>query len=255
MKRLVAIVGTATVLVWLSAGSVGAIFFGGPDGNDHPNVGALLAPEAFSDGTWAECSGTLISPTVFLTAAHCDMGEERVAVTFDSAYVYPTGQTYWGTWYADPAYTPAQNDTHDLAVVVLDDPVNVTPAQLPEAGSLANLARGTQFTSVGYGAQFVTYGRGGQLFHFTDIRYQAVGSLNTTNMTFLRVSMNPALGNGGTCNGDSGGPNFLGAGTDETNILAATTITGDFACRATNVIYRLDTDSARDFLGEFVSLP
>ena len=56
-------------------------------------------------------------------------------------------------------------------------------------------------------------------------------------------------------NGDSGGPNFLGAGDDETKIVAAITVTGDFMCRATNVVYRLDTDSARTFLGQYVPLP
>jgi hypothetical protein len=255
MKRIALILGVSCALAVASAGPVSAIFFGGPDGNDHPNVGALLAPEAFSDGTWTECSGTLIAPTVFLTAAHCDMGLERVAVTFDSVYVAP-GTTYWGTWTPDPAYRPAQSDPHDLAVVVFDEPVSgITPAELPAEGSLSGLDRGTLLTAVGYGAQFVTHGKGGQLFHYTDIRYQAVGALTTSSRTWLRLSQNPALGNGGTCGGDSGGPNFLGAGADETPILAATTITGDLACRSTNVVYRLDTASARDFLGGFVSLP
>ena len=65
----------------------GAITNGAADGSGHPEVGALLAPVAYSDGTWATCSGTLISPTVFLTAAHCDQGVSRVAVTFASSYV------------------------------------------------------------------------------------------------------------------------------------------------------------------------
>jgi hypothetical protein len=55
------------------------------------------------------------------------------------------------------------------------------------------------------------------------------------------ISMNPALGDGGTCYGDSVGPNFLGGGSTETKIVAGTTITGDFMCRATKVDYRLDT--------------
>ena len=63
--------------------------------------------------------------------------------------------------------------------------------------------------------------------------------------------MNPSTGDGGTCYGDSGGPNFLGTSTT----LAAITITGDYVCRATNVTYRLDTASARDFLDEYVALP
>jgi hypothetical protein len=79
----------------------------------------------------------------------------------------------------------------------------------------------------------------------------ATGSLNAVNPAWLRISMNPTLGDGGTCYGDSGGPNFLG----DTDILAATTITGDFMCRATNVVYRLDTPAARTFLARFVTLP
>ena len=68
---------------------------------------------------------------------------------------------------------------------------------------------------------------------------------------WLRASMNASTGDGGTCYGDSGGPNFLGS----SDVIAATTITGDAVCRSTNVIYRLDTTSARSFLGQFVTLP
>jgi len=53
-----------------SEAAAGAITYGSPDGGAHPEVGALLAPVAYSDETWEACSGTLISPTVFLTAAH-----------------------------------------------------------------------------------------------------------------------------------------------------------------------------------------
>jgi len=77
----------------LFAVGASAITNGAPDGNGHPQVGALLAQQAYPDGTWAACSGTLIAPNVFLTAAHCDEGVSRVAVTFDSSYVYPTGTT------------------------------------------------------------------------------------------------------------------------------------------------------------------
>jgi Trypsin len=249
MTRLTAVVAVAAVLTFASAAL--AITYGEPDGNRHPNVGALLAPEPYSDGTWVTCSGTLISPTIFLTAAHCDQGVSRVAVTFDSSYDAATGTTYWGTWRADPAYTHSQNDPHDLAVVVLDRAVKgITPAKLPAAGSLGGLPVGTKFTSVGYGAQSVTIEKG-PTFHYADVRFVAVGSLSAVNPAWLRISMNPATGDGGTCYGDSGGPNFLG----NTNVLAATTITGDFMCRATNVVYRLDTDSARSFLRQFVTLP
>jgi hypothetical protein len=233
-----------------------AITYGVPDGNGHPEVGALLAQQAFSDGTWEECSGTLISSTVFLTAAHCDEGVSRVAVTFDSSYDAATGTTYWGTWHADPNYNQTQSDPQDMAVVVFDKPVKgIAPARLPGAGSLDGLTGTQQFTSVGYGAQAVTNGPGGQTFHYADVRYVSTGTLNSLTPTWLRISQNPATGNGGTCYGDSGGPNFLGAGASETNIVAGTTITGDTPCRSTNVDYRLDTPNARAFLGQYVRLP
>ena len=65
----------------------------------------MLAQQVHSDGTWTRCTGTLISSTVFLTAAHCEIpGATQVKVTFDSAFTFP-GTTFTGTWHADPAFT------------------------------------------------------------------------------------------------------------------------------------------------------
>ncbi len=248
-RNLILSIALATLL--LVAAPAHAITNGQADGERHPNVGALVSPTQYSDGTWLYCTGTLISPTVFLTAAHCDDGTSRVRVTFDSAY-QAGDTTYSGTWYADPAYGHDQSDSHDIAVVVFDKPVkNITPAKLPAAGSLSNLSSSQQFTSVGYGAYEVTNTPGGHRYLYNDVRMVATGTLNAINPTWLRISMNPATDNGGTCYGDSGGPNFLGT----TDIVAATTITGDAICRSTNVTYRLDTPSARAFLAPFVALP
>lgn len=250
MYRKLIVIGLFAALL-LVAVPAQAITNGEPDGTQHPNVGGLVSATQYPDGTWIYCSGTLISPTVFLTAAHCDEGTEQVTVTFDPAYE-AGDQTYTGTWYADPLFSKKQNDPHDLAVVVFDEPVaGITPARLPEAGSLANLDKAQQFTSVGYGAYEVTNQPGGHRFLYDDVRMVAVGTLNAINPAWLRISMNPATGNGGTCYGDSGGPNFFGT----SDVLAATTITGDSVCRATNVAYRLDTESARAFLGQYVTLP
>jgi hypothetical protein len=191
-----------------------------------------------------------------MTAAHCDEGVSRVEVTFESTFDRATGKTYWGTWHADPEFSQRASNPHDIAVVVLDHAVQgITPARLPAAGSLANLSKDQQFTPVGYGAQSVTNGPGGKTFHYADVRFVAVGTLNSITPSWLRISQNPSTGNGGTCYGDSGGPNFLGAGSSETNIVAGVTITGDTPCRSTNVDYRVDTASARGFLGQYVTLP
>ncbi len=247
------ILGTVILLAALLsvATPAQAITYGELDGNQHPNVGGLVSAHQYSDGTWLYCSGTLISPTVFLTAAHCDEGTALVTVTFDTDYK-AGDQTYTGTWYSDPLYTWKENDPHDLAVVVFDKPIKgITPASLPGEDSLSELSGSQQFTSVGYGAYEVTNGPGGHRYLYNDVRMVATGTLNSINPAWLRISMNPATGNGGTCYGDSGGPNFLGT----TDIVAATTITGDAVCRSTNVTYRLDTPSARSFLSQFVALP
>jgi len=258
LKRHIFAAAAAIFATLAFVGAALAITNGGPDGNGHPEVGALLAQQAFSDGTWEECTGTLIAPRVFLTAAHCDLGVNRVEVTFASTFDRATSTTYWGTWHADPAFNQSQSDPHDIAVVMLDKAVRgITPAQLPAANSLAGVTGDQQFTSVGYGAQAVTNGPGGKTFHYSDVRFVAVGTLNSLpgNDSWLRISQNASTGNGGTCYGDSGGPNFLGAGAGETRIVAATTITGDTPCRSTNVDYRLDTASARAFLSQYVTLP
>ena len=250
MRRVV-LTAVLALAALLPAAPAAAIINGAADGGGHPNVGGLVSPTQYSDGTWLYCSGTLISPTVFLTAAHCGEDGERVGVTFDPAYE-AGDKVYYGTFQADPLYPGPSSDSHDIAVVVLDRAVkNVQSARLPTAGSLSGLSSTQQFTSVGYGAYEVTNEPGGHRYLYDDVRMVATGTLNATNKTWLRISMNPSTGNGGTCYGDSGGPNFLGT----TDIVAATTITGDMVCRSTNVDYRLDTESARAFLGQYVTLP
>jgi hypothetical protein len=249
MRRLLLALTVLATLI--AAAPAAAITDGSPDGNGHPNVGGLVSPTQYSDGTWIYCSGTLISPTVFLTAAHCGDDGTRVGVTFDTAYE-AGDKVYAGTFHSDPLYGQVQSDPHDIAVVVFDKAVKgIAPATLPAAGSLADLAGSQTFTSVGYGAYEVTNQPGGHRYLYDDVRMVATGTLNSINPAWLRISMNPSTGNGGTCYGDSGGPNFLGT----TGIIAATTITGDAVCRSTNVDYRLDTESARAFLGQYVTLP
>lgn len=241
------------------AARASAITYGEPDGGDHPNVGAIIREN--SDGTreiW--CSGTLISPTVFLTAAHCvddlDINDWTAYVTFDSVWT-SSSKLYSGTVYLHPDYTWVKNDPHDLAVMVFDRPIRgITPASLPAEGLLDRLSlSGQTFTAVGYGMHEPTIGGGPMTGGTTNDRWQAVSSFNSLTDAWLRLSQNDARGYGGTCMGDSGGPNFLGSGANETSIIAAITVTGDRFCQALNQTYRLDTEAARFFLGQFVILP
>jgi secreted trypsin-like serine protease len=254
MRRIVlALVAVLALLA--SVAPAHAIVNGQPDGNRHPNVGALVYTTSKGEKDWL-CSGTLISPTVFLTAAHCYIGQDRMYVTFDSEFS-PTGTFYAGTMYTHPNYPGNSADSFDIAVVVLDQAVTgITPAKLPTAGLFDQLAaknglKNQKFTIVGYGGAFEGTKTGQVTIEYDGVRRYATGSFNALNNTWIRISQNGATGDSGACYGDSGGPNFLGT----TDIVASTTITGDVPCRATNVTYRLDTPSARDFLGQFVTLP
>ena len=198
---------------------------------------------------------------MFLTANHCTIYLESVGitdvwVTFDPQFSSASTLQH-GVYHTNPAYGHDMAQLNDVAVVVLDAPVaGITPALLPEAGLLDRMARKNglkeqQFTAVGYGDQDRQNGGGPPVYPFDGARRVATSEFRALSGNWLRLSQNASTGDGGTCYGDSGGPNFLGA----SNVVAAVTVTGDTACRATNVDFRLDTPAARDFLRNYVTLP
>ncbi|MGH9279221.1 MAG: peptidase S1, partial [Acidimicrobiales bacterium] len=149
----------------------------------------------------------------------------------------------------------AQGHPADIGVVVLDTAVTgVTPASLPALGSLeGSLTQSSVFTAVGYGDFAGLPDPQTPPFPNDGYRRYAVSSFNSLGPAYLRLSQNASHGDGGTCNGDSGGPNFIGAGPTETNVIASITITGDTRCKSTNVGYRLDLPEAQSFLAPFLS--
>jgi hypothetical protein len=141
---------------------------------------------------------------------------------------------------------------------VLDKPVRGATAKIARLGLLddmkaaGTLNQSTAFTSVGYGSQEDEPPHGDFQFTYLDTREWAIGYFNALGKGYLKISQNPNAGSGGTCYGDSGGPQFLG-GTDS-NLQVSVTVTGDVFCKSTNVVQRLDIASVQSWLNQFVPL-
>lgn len=245
-----------------------AITYGFVDSNNtYSNAGAFIVKSPSTGQIFPICSGTMITPNVFLTASHCTIFfTNDLAPRGFTAFVSLDGSIPFGSLTSNktkllavssvvtnPNFNQSQSDSGDIGALVLASNVKgVTPATLPTCGLLDQLAaqnglKNAVFTAVGYGLQNRVVGGGVPFFQDLNPipRMFAFSSFHSLNGGYLRLSQNPATGDGGTCFGDSGGPNFLTVNGQE--ILAAITITGDSVCRATNVDYRLDTASAQAF--------
>ena len=241
--------------------------------NTYRNVGALIVKRLRDGQVFPECSGTLIAPTVFLTAGHCTSFVESLSPADFAIGVSFANPIPWGDLtnaqsavilataiHTHPGYNQRQSDPADLGVVIIPAQAGLPVATLPTLDLLDELRashtlQDARFTAVGYGLFARVVGGGTPFFLDFDPepRQYASSSFNALSPGYLRLSQNPSHGDGGTCFGDSGGPNFLSL--NGTLVLAATTVTGDPNCRSTNVDYRLDTETARRFLGQYVTLP
>lgn len=267
MRKRLSLALLAASLAAVVSGAANAITFGEPDGNRHPNVGALVTNwNPNSPGPDQFCTGTLVSETLFITSAFClDGWPEGTQFWVTFAPVYDEDSPSPGGLVAVIDFTIHEKfgqpgggaDAYDIAVVTLGTAQSATPAELPTLGLLDTYSerqlRQLQFTTVGYGIVRTSKEGGPHGFIDETTRMVAQQTLLSLEPAWLTLSKNPSTGSGGSCFGDSGGPHFLGGMTS--NLLVSLTITGDAVCRATERTYRLDTVVAQEFLSRFGLVP
>jgi hypothetical protein len=239
------------------------------------------------------CSGSLVTPTLYLTAAHC-VAEPRAAhaeIWLSEGPIMPDID-YLLALFLDPNFTgscdyspafdgyPCFGDAggtphahtefcfecrtglskavvRDVAVVTLDRPLTVSRyAQLPAPGQVDGLANRTPIDEAGYGVQ-VQIKVPGKFFGQPVPSHRWAGAGQRMRATselvagsfahsdeFIRYTLN----DGGTCFGDSGGPDLLG-GTD--TVLAVNSFVTNGNCSGVAYSQRVDVPEVLAWIDGF----
>lgn len=241
-----------------------AIKYGGLDGENHPHV-VLIIMDIGGNPAY-RCSGTMIAPTYVLTAGHCagDPGEfdgmriftESDVENGDNNYPFGGNNTIEAIrWAAHPDYPYEPFFYNDVGMIELEEPFDPGVfGELPEVDQLDAMKtkRGRQdttFTAVGYGLQFINpvFVESERVRMFARPRLIQINTPGFTGDFSLLLSNNHS--SGGTCFGDSGGPNFL----NDTNIVAGVTSFGiNGNCAGTGGVFRMDRANVLEFVESFL---
>jgi V8-like Glu-specific endopeptidase len=264
VKRLF-IIAVALLTMLALAAPVGAITKGGElDDGEHPFVGISIygfdTPDGFAPA-W-RCSGTLVAPTVYVTAGHCTFGADTAVIWMDEfetdiragGYPFDGGTGVTGTPYTHPGFEGGPWFLYDFGVVILDSPIYMDEyGEMPYEGELSdyiadagNGRKGATLEAVGYGVQRTNPALYAKNLEERDLDRRKADLMVVNYKGLLGIGhaipdqfvvLSGDAAHGGTCFGDSGGPNFIG----DTNVIGAVTSFGlNGNCAGISGNYRID---------------
>jgi hypothetical protein len=283
-RKLLFSVFSVMVILAMAVSPVYAITGNFVEDTIHPYVGLVVFYDENGEFLW-RCTGTLISNQTLLTAGHC-ADTEGGAVTARVYFQQDAGAHYDPATELDPVtgypdYCAAGTEgtlcftastilnydypgslrlpnTHDVGLVILDEPADLGYAQLPEENFLNQFAtaRGTQdvlFTVSGYGLSYkeqVQNGKPNISFRERLMAEATLVNLNSAlNAGFNLQTNGNGAGKGGTCNGDSGGPVFFGGLDSNSDLIVAVTSFGlNALCRGTDFAFRIDQPDVLEWI-------
>jgi hypothetical protein len=271
--RLSAALLAVVALTAAMATPAAAIRYGSDDGNGHPYVGLMVAQAADGNPLW-RCSGTLLSSRIFLTAGHCvESPAAHIEIFFSAGPIplaagypaagsnhcagitgYPCVGDVGGTPHSHPQWDPDHFWVHDLGVVTLNGNMTVsTYGTLPALHALDSLHTGTstRFTSVGYGLQLAFPDAAAwkdQAIRIRQVAHPWLVQINTPFVGDIDLLVSDNATSGGTCFGDSGGPNFVGSSTV---IAGVNSFVYNTQCAGWSGVYRIDQADDLNWLATF----